>query len=85
MNAIVILTCLPLFACSHQSFKFKLSNDAARALPPLSQLALVSMDLSKLTVSVYPSSIAKDMAAYVSLTLGELKVTVSWLNNITSF
>ncbi len=66
-----------IFICRHQSFHFSLSDDAARTLPPDCQEPLDSIDLSKLTLTVYAESIAHDMAAYTSLKLKDLKVTVS--------
>ena len=62
---------------SNQSFLFKLSDDAARTLPPDCQEPLSSIDVPKLTIAVYPRHVAEDMAAHVSLPLRELKLTVS--------
>ena len=67
-----------IFVCySNQSFLLKLSDDAARTLPPDCQEPLSSVDVPKLTIAVYPRHVAEDMAAHVSLLLRELKLTVS--------
>ncbi len=60
----------------HQSFHFKLSDDAARTLPPERQEPLDAIDVSKVTLTVYPGTIAQDMAAYLSIVLKELHITV---------
>ena len=73
------LACMFVY-CSNQSFLFKLSDDAARTLPPGCQEPLSSVDVPKLTVAVYPRHVAEDMAAHISLPLRELKLTVRVLS-----
>ena len=62
---------------SGQSFLFKLSDDAARTLPPSCEEPISSIDVPKLTIAVFPRHVAEDMAAHVSLPLNDLKLTVS--------
>ena len=54
----------------------KLSDDAARTLPPDCQEPLSSIDVPKLTIAIYPRHVAEVMTAHVSLPLKELKLTV---------
>lgn len=64
------------YVCSPQGFHFKLSDDAARTLPPDSQDPLNPIEIPKLTLTLYPESVAHDMAGYLSIALKDLYITV---------